>query len=99
MTLLKKWGGIDYMEYCYNTKKFLDEIDNSLWVRFTQVNPYSFYRLDEDRQIGRIARSIEKVRENEKVIEEIGPLDRVDMDRMKKEAAYIKLANEPYKDE
>ncbi len=60
MTLLEQ---VDYGKYCRDAKRFLDEFDSSLWVRFTQVNPYKFYRLDHPR-IREIAGNIIQKRTN-----------------------------------
>ena len=67
MTLMEK---VEYWEYCHTAKKFLDDIDPSLWVRFTQVNPYEFYRLDQPR-IREIAESIIKKRQEQQFIKEL----------------------------
>ncbi len=94
MTLL---DGVEYMEYCMRTKKFLDDLDTSLWLRFTQVNPYKFYRLDE--QIGRIARNIIDKRQHHKItIDFFGgiPIQQTDIALINKEAAYIKIANKAF---
>jgi hypothetical protein len=92
MTLL---DGRNYREYCETAKNFLDDMDTSLWVRFTQVNPYYFYRLDE--QIQRIAVNIIDKRKNDKkIIDYLGgePIEQEKIDNIHKEAAYIKIANQ-----
>jgi hypothetical protein len=49
MTMLTQDNG-EYQEYCENWKKFLDTIDETLWIRFSFVNPFEFYGLgDEDK--------------------------------------------------
>jgi len=106
MTLL---DGVEYLEYCNAAKNFLDEFDNDLWVRVSQVNPYRFYRLDE--QIMRIARNITEKRKqevsiktkienkdgkNEEVQKVLKPLAKEVIDGILDEAAYIRSANEGY---
>ena len=87
--------GKDFMKYCMETKDFLDKLDTSLWPRFTQYNPYRFYRLDE--QIGRIAESIIKKRETDKnVKKELKDIKQSDIDKIFKDAAWIKSANKSY---
>ena len=94
MTLLDK---IEYLEYCRVAKQFLDEFDTSLWLYFTQANPYRFYRLDEDSQIGRIARNIIAKRQNEKDVREVlEPLLPDKIDEITAHAAYIMNANKPF---
>lgn len=53
---------VTLLDYCKTAKSFLDGIDPTLWFRFTEENPYRFYRLGE--QIGRIAENL--IREREK---------------------------------
>ena len=87
--------GMNFKEYCQTAKNFLDKFDTSLWTKFTQHNPYRFYRLDE--QIGRIAGNIIERREkDEKVIDKLKPIDDKEIKRIEKEAAYIKAANRTY---
>jgi hypothetical protein len=94
MTLMDK---VEYKEYCEKAKKFLDDIDSSLWIRFTQANPYNFYRLNEDKQIGRIARNIEAQRKDEDIIKALKkPIEQAEIDKIKKDAAYIMAANQPF---
>lgn len=94
MTLLE---GVDYLEYCREAKEFLDRFDTSLWLRFTQANPYRFYRLNEYKQVGRIADNIIDRRKNdEEVTDVLDPLEPADVTTIKKEAAYIMQANIPY---
>jgi predicted TIM-barrel fold metal-dependent hydrolase len=86
--------GKEYREYCETAKNFLDDMDTSLWVRFTQVNPYYFYRLDE--QIQRIAGNIIDRRQKDKdIIKFFGNeiIKQKEIDDIYKEAAYIKIAN------
>lgn len=85
----------DYFQYCSETKDFLDKFDTSLWPRFTQYNPYRFYRLDE--QIDRIKDNIIWKRQNdEKVQETLKELKTDKIEEIEKEAAYIKVANQSY---
>lgn len=94
MTLLDR---VEYLEYCRETKKFLDDLDTSLWMRFTQVNPYEFYRLKDENQIGRIRDSIIYRRQNdEDVLKELDKLKSKDINQIKDNAAYIQAANDPY---
>jgi predicted TIM-barrel fold metal-dependent hydrolase len=87
---------VEYMEYCEKAKEFLDKIDTSLWLRFTQDNPYRFYRLDTAR-ISEIAENIINLRLKDKKIKDaLGPLDPKDAEEFRREAAYIRKANEPY---
>ncbi|MBP9014579.1 MAG: amidohydrolase family protein [Smithellaceae bacterium] len=101
MTLL---DGVDYLEYFAETKSFLDEFDNDLWFQMTQVNPYDFYRLDE--QIERIAGNIVekrkkeisiKIKKGKEEIEKVLPkLQQFQIDGILDEAAYIRAANQYY---
>lgn len=86
--------GKDFMKYCQDTKKCLDEIDTSLWPRFTQINPYTFYRLDE--KIERIARNIIKRRADEDVLNWLGELKEGTIEEILREAAYLKEATKDY---
>ncbi len=91
LTLL---DGRDYREYCETAKNFLDDMDTSLWIRFTQVNPYRFYRLDEE--IERIAGNIvDRRQKDKKTIDFFGNeiIKQKEIDDIYKEAAYIKIAN------
>ncbi|MDQ5985503.1 MAG: hypothetical protein CSYNP_01213 [Syntrophus sp. SKADARSKE-3] len=88
MTLMDK---VEYLEYCRRAKEFLDTFDTSLWLRFTQDNPYRFYRLGEGR-IENIAENIINIRQNDKKIgKEIGPLDPKIAENIRKEAKYIAI--------
>ena len=90
LTLL---DGVNYVEYCQEAKDALS-FDTSLWPRFTQYNPYKFYRLDE--QIDRIATNIIE-RRNSKEIKEILPeLKQKYVDKILKETAFIRQSNESY---
>jgi predicted TIM-barrel fold metal-dependent hydrolase len=93
---LIKMAGIDYGEYCRTAKKFLDEFDTSLWFRFTQVNPYAFYRLEW--RIKHIAENIINRRQDEKVrrTSGLGKLEPDEIEKIEKEAAWIAAANGPY---
>lgn len=87
--------GMNFKEYCQTAKEFLDKFDTSLWTKFTQHNPYRFYRLDE--QIDRIAGNIIFRRQkDEKVIKALKKIYKEDIDLIEKEAAYIKAANRTY---
>jgi predicted TIM-barrel fold metal-dependent hydrolase len=101
MTLL---DGVDYAEYVSATKTFIDSFDNDLWFQMTQVNPYDFYRLDE--QIERIARNIVekrkkeisiKIKKGKEEIEKVlRPLAQEEVDNILDEAAYIRYATQGY---
>ncbi|HBG06229.1 MAG: hypothetical protein A2075_00780 [Geobacteraceae bacterium GWC2_58_44] len=91
LTLL---DGINYVEYCQEAKKALDEFDTSLWPKFTQHNPYRFYRLD--KQIDRITRNIIARRQSEDMKKILPKLKQKEIDLTIKEANYIKLVNKPY---
>ncbi len=91
LTLL---GGVDYVEYCQKAKKAIDDVDSSLWFRFTQYNPSVFYRIHEE--IERIAGNIVKRRLSDEVSKILEKLDREEIDEIYKEAAYIKQATIPY---
>ena len=101
MTLL---DGVDYLEYFSVTKTFLDGFDNDLWFQMTQVNPYDFYRIDE--QIERIAKNIVEKRkkeiaittkvENKKVQKKLPKLQQFQVDAIYYDAAYIRSANQYY---
>lgn len=101
MTLL---DGVDYAEYVNETKNFIDSFDNDLWFQMTQVNPYDFYRLDE--QIERIAGNIVEKRKqeivittkvkNQKVQKKLPKLEQFQIDGILEEAAYIRYATQGY---
>ena len=92
MTLLEQ---VDYGKYCRDAKRFLDEFDSSLWVRFSQVNPYEFYRLDTPR-IREIAGNIIQKRQTEEIIHALKKdIRQHEIDRIYKEAEYIMRANTP----
>jgi predicted TIM-barrel fold metal-dependent hydrolase len=93
LTLL---DGKDYVEYCQKAKKALNDVDSSLWFRFTQYNPSIFYRLYDENQIDRIAGNIIKRRQTEKMEKILDKLDREEIDEIYQEAAYIKQASIPY---
>lgn len=87
--------GMNFKEYCQTAKEFLDKFDTSLWPKFTQHNPYRFYRINE--QIDRIAGNIIDRRKTQKVRDAIDmKIDEKEIKRIEKEAAYIKVANEDY---
>jgi len=93
MTLL---SGVDYVKYYQDAKEDLDKVDTSLWFRFTQYNPCRFYRLDEDTQIKRIADNIIARRKTDEIEDILGPIEQDKIDKIEKEAAYIKQASVPY---
>ncbi|MDD2273412.1 MAG: amidohydrolase family protein [Desulfuromonadaceae bacterium] len=86
--------GMNFKEYCQTAKEFLDKFDTSLWPKFTQHNPYRFYRINE--QIDRIAGNIIARRNTEKVLKALDLEIDEDIEIIEKEAAYIKVANEDY---
>ena len=91
LTLL---DGVNYVEYCKEAKSALDKFDTSLWPRFTQYNPYRFYRLDE--QIDRIAGNIIARRQANKLNKVLKPLEKNKIHEICKESAYIKQANKSF---
>jgi len=101
MTLL---DGVDYLEYVSETKTFIDSFDNDLWFQMTQVNPYDFYRLDE--QIERLARNIVEKRKKdvsikikkgkEEIEKTLKPLSEKKINEILDEAAYIRYATQGY---
>jgi hypothetical protein len=86
--------GKNLWDYCVGTKRFLDSFDTSLWPTFTQYNPYRFYRLDE--QIGRIAENIIAKKQTEAVKKNLGKLKITEVEKILKEAAYLKAANQGF---
>jgi hypothetical protein len=98
---------VDYLKYAREAKKFLDELDTSLWPLFTQVNPYRFYRIDE--QIGRIAESMINRRQvlakqdaegkirDKKLKRVLTKLEEEKIAAIQKDADYIKVANDAYR--
>ena len=93
MTLLAQ---VDYREYVEESKKALDAVDTSLWPRFTQHNPYRFYQFKEDNQIQRIARNIIARRQTEESEENTGIGESEDIQEIRKNAAWLTQANEPW---
>jgi hypothetical protein len=87
-------SGKTFEQYCEVTKRCLDEVDRSLWPRFTQINPYNFYRLDE--KIETLAENIIKKRADEDVRNFLKKLDTEIITEIRKEAAYLKVANKDY---
>lgn len=59
MTLNRLTEGADYKAFCDTAKECIESMNNGkdLWIKFTQENPYRFYRLGE--RIGGIAKAIE----------------------------------------
>lgn len=49
--MITRTRGGAYYEYCRTMKKFLDRIDETLWVRFTLVNPWEFYGLGNEKKV------------------------------------------------
>jgi hypothetical protein len=98
MTLLytAPFHGMNYWDYCTTTKAFLDDIHSSLWPRFTMHNPYRFYRLSE--QVPRIAESIIARRQDDEILIENSNSGLEDKDIMtiRKEAAWIRQANDGF---
>lgn len=49
MTLNRLTEGTDYPKFCETAKECIESMDNGkeLWIKFTQENPYRFYRLGE----------------------------------------------------
>ncbi|NPV03530.1 MAG: amidohydrolase family protein [Syntrophaceae bacterium] len=87
--------GVDYREFFVEAKKFLDGFDTSLWLRFTQANPYAFFRIDG--QIRRIAENIIKKRKDDRISKAIGELKQDEINQIQKEAEWIEKANGPYR--
>ena len=90
LTLL---DGVNYVEYCEKSKAALS-FDTSLWPKFTQYNPYRFYRLDE--QIDRIARNIISKMQANQIEKKLTALSQKEIDAINKDAAYIRQANYSY---
>ncbi|UTG92488.1 amidohydrolase family protein [Geobacter sulfurreducens] len=85
--------GRNLWDYCTETKKFLDDFDTSLWPAFTMYNPYRFYQLD--KRIERITENIIEMRaKDERIREVLEPFIRDDIETIRKEAAWIKAANQ-----
>jgi len=93
MTLLAQ---VDYLEYFEKAKKDLDDVDSSLWPRFTQHNPYRFYQFGKETQIRRIARNIIERRQTEESEENTGIGESEDIQEIRKNAAWLTQANEPW---
>jgi len=64
---LTRLDSMDYKEFCDTAKEFIEGMGNGkeLWFKFTQENPYRFYRLGE--RIEDIAKAIELKRASKKV--------------------------------
>jgi len=90
----KTLTGKDLEQYCRDTKKCLDEVDRSLWPRFTQRNPYKFYRMDSE--IIRISENIIAKRADEDVQNFVKELKPKEIHDIRKEAAYLSVANRDY---
>jgi hypothetical protein len=95
LTLL---GGVNYVEYCQKAKEELDASDTSLWPRFTQYNPYRFYRLGDEDQIGRIAnaKSIIALSQTEEMSLILKPLENDQIKKIRKDAAWVRQANDGF---
>ncbi len=60
MTLLvSPKGQQHYNDYCRRMKQELDEIDDSLWIRFSFLNPMKFYGLDNIEKINNMSDQLE----------------------------------------
>jgi len=96
MTLLytKPFHGMNFWDYCTETKTFLDEFDPSLWPRFTMHNPYRFYRLD--KQVPRIAEGIIARRQTPEMIKTLGIFDEDTIRDTRKDTAWIRQANDGF---
>lgn len=59
MTLNRLTEGKDYKAFCDTAKACIESMENGkeLWIKFTQENPYRFYRMG--KRIGGIAKAIE----------------------------------------
>jgi predicted TIM-barrel fold metal-dependent hydrolase len=99
LTLLytKPFHGWNFWKYCVSTKTFLDKFDTSLWPRFTMHNPYKFYRLNDERQIMRIARNIIARSQTEVAGKNSAKLEPEEINLIMKEAAWIRQANDAFK--
>ncbi|MBJ6724521.1 amidohydrolase family protein [Geomonas sp. Red875] len=86
--------GKDFKQYCRDTKRCLDDFDTSLWPRFTQYNPFRFYRLDE--QVPRLAKNFIEKRRLPKIIKELKPIKQEVIDEILKVAAYFTVANRSF---
>lgn len=93
MTLM---DGVDYMQYFTDARDFMDSFDNELWFQLTQVNPYRFFRFDE--QVDRIRDNLIKTRETDKEVkrEFDRPYTEKNLDEINRDATLIRSANEPY---
>lgn len=54
LTMITRTSGGAYGEYCRTMKVFLDSIDQTLWVRFTLLNPWEFYGLGDEKKLNQI---------------------------------------------
>jgi hypothetical protein len=88
------FSGKTFRQYCEVTKGCLDEVDRSLWPRFTQINPFNFYRLD--KKIETLAENIIKKRADEDVLNFLKELDSEKIAKIRTEAAFLKVANKDY---
>jgi predicted TIM-barrel fold metal-dependent hydrolase len=87
--------GMNYWDYCTETKTFLDDFDPSLWPRFTMHNPYRFYRLNE--QVPRIAESIIARRQTEEMELLLDKkIYEKEIKEIRKEAAWVRQANDGF---
>lgn len=47
--LTRKDDGAEYGNYCRNFKKLIDLVDPTFWVRFTLINPWTFYSMSKEK--------------------------------------------------
>jgi len=64
LTMITRTRGGAYYEYCRTMKKFLDRIDETLWVRFTLVNPWEFYGLGNEKKMEMMANGLKSAKAN-----------------------------------
>jgi predicted TIM-barrel fold metal-dependent hydrolase len=50
----------NYDDYCKKWKRYLDDIDEKLWVRFSLVNPFEFYGLSNKNKLIQINSGLKK---------------------------------------
>jgi hypothetical protein len=81
----------DYWDYCVETKQFLDSFDTSLWPKFIQHNPYSFYCIANS--INRISGNISKLRSDLNIEDVMGEIKVTNEINLHKLSDYLKSAN------
>ena len=47
-------GGTTYKEFCTYSKSNLDSVSKTLWIRFTLINPYYFWGLDNEGMLDQL---------------------------------------------